>query len=109
MPAPITIRYDLDSGTLVQRGSQSPGASGAAEQDNFLGSLIALSNATFAPGDTQLTINVEFFDKESGVKQSLRLKDLGSAHPTILHHSWAPHLGSHRRPCSPTITSSHRD
>ena len=81
MPAPITIRYDLDSGTLVQRGSQSSGASGAAEQDNFLGSLIALSNATFAAGDTQLTINVEFFDKESGVKQSLRLKDLGVGSP----------------------------
>lgn len=81
MPAPITIRYDLDSGTLVQRGSQSVGASGAAEQDNFLGSLIALSGATFAAGDTQLTINVEFVDKESGVKQSLRLKDLGVGSP----------------------------
>jgi serralysin len=81
MPAPITIRYDLDSGTLVQRGSQSPGASGAAEQDNFLGSLIALSGATFAPGDTQLTVRVEFVDRESGVKQSLRLKDLGVGSP----------------------------
>jgi serralysin len=81
MPAPITIRYDLDSGTLVQRGSQSPGASGAAEQDNFLGSLIALSGATFAPGDTQLTVRVEFVDRETGVKQSLRLKDLGVGSP----------------------------
>jgi serralysin len=81
MPAPITIRYDLDSGMLVQRGSQSPGASGAAEQDNFLGSLIALSGATFAPGDTQLTVRVEFVDRETGVKQSLRLKDLGVGSP----------------------------
>ena len=81
MPAPITIRYDLDSGTLIQRGSQSTGASGAAEQDNFLGSLIALSGATFTPGDTQLTVRVEFVDKESGVKQSLRLKDLGVGSP----------------------------
>jgi serralysin len=81
MPAPITIRYDLDSGTLVQRGSQSPGASGAAEQDNFLGSLIALSGAAFAPGDTQLTVRVEFVDRETGVKQSLRLKDLGVGSP----------------------------
>ena len=81
MPAPITIRYDLDSGTLVQRGSQSPGASGAAEQDNFLGSLIALSGATFAAGDTQLTVRVEFVDRETGVKQSLRLKDLGVGSP----------------------------
>jgi serralysin len=54
MPAPITIRYDLDSGTLFNRGSQSPGASGSAEQDNFIGSLIALSGATFAAGDKQL-------------------------------------------------------
>jgi serralysin len=81
MPAPITIRYDLDSGMLVQRGSQSPGASGAAEQDNFLGSLIALSGATFAAGDTQLTVRVEFVDRETGVKQSLRLKDLGVGSP----------------------------
>jgi serralysin len=81
MPAPITIRYDLDSGTLAHRGSQSPGASGAAEQDNFLGSLIALSGATFAPGDTQLTVRVEFVDRETGVKQSLRLKDLGVGSP----------------------------
>jgi serralysin len=66
---------------LVQRGSQSPGASGAAEQDNFLGSLIALSGATFAPGDTQLTVRVEFVDRETGVKQSLRLKDLGVGSP----------------------------
>jgi hypothetical protein len=66
---------------LVQRGSQSPGASGAAEQDNFLGSLIALSGATFAAGDTQLTVRVEFVDRETGVKQSLRLKDLGVGSP----------------------------
>lgn len=86
MPAPITVAYDLDRGTLDAVSGQ--------DLDTFRSGTIRFDPVTFTTSDDLLSIRVDFVEDENGAGQQVELRTLGTGGATNAPSSFGTRIGT---------------
>jgi hypothetical protein len=86
MPDPVSIRFDLDQGTLDQQPDQA--------LDTYRSGTIHFDPVTLSETDDVLRIRVDFVEQENGTGQEIELRTLGVGAAVNSPSTFATRIGT---------------